>query len=108
MLDALNMRDKVMKSRIFLSIAAAVAAAAVPGAAEAMGCNGIVNPTVAGCGRADNNDGANFPYFKVQRVAIPAGKAKIEMMQGTPMVNYGGKWLPVLSASGGTILAAGG
>jgi hypothetical protein len=96
-----------MKNRIFFVIAAVATTAALPGAAEAMGCNGVVNPTVAGCGRADNNDGANFPYFKLQRVSIPAGKAKIEMMQGTPMVNYGGKWLPVLSAAGGLIIAAG-
>jgi hypothetical protein len=97
-----------MRSRIFFAIAAAATTAALPGTAAAMGCNGIVNPTVAGCGRADNNDGAGFPYFKVQRVSIPAGRAKIEMVQGTPMVNYGGKWLPILSASGGTIVAAGG
>jgi hypothetical protein len=97
-----------MKSRVFFVIAAVATAAALPGAAEAMGCNGIVNPTVAGCGRADNNDGAGYPYFKVQRVSIPAGKARIEMMQGTPMVNYGGKWLPVLSASGGAVVVAGG
>lgn len=97
-----------MKNCILLGIAAVATATAWPGTASAMGCNGIVNPTVAGCGRADNSDGANFPYFKVQRVSIPAGKAKIEMVQGTPMVNYGGKWLPVLSASGGSIVVAAG
>jgi hypothetical protein len=96
-----------MRNRVPFMIAASVAAFALPGSADAMGCNGIVNPQVAGCGRSDNNDGASFPYFKLQRVTVPADKVKIEMIQGTPMVQHGGKWLPVLSAAGGTVIAAG-
>lgn len=96
-------------NKLPISIAAALTAAAIlPSPARAMGCNGVVNPTIAGCSRSDNSDGESFPYFKVQRVSIPAGKAKIEMIQGTPMVQYGGKWLPVLSATGGNVIAAGG
>lgn len=89
-----------------IAAAALAAAAAFPGAAAAMGCNGIVNPLVAGCSRADNNDGAGFPYAKLQRVTIPAGQVRIEMKQGTPMVQYQGKWMPVISASGNNIVAA--
>jgi hypothetical protein len=102
-----NKRDDAMKSRILFATAAAMAAA-LPGAAEAMGCNGIVNPTLAGCGRSDNNDGASFPYFKLQRVSIPSDKARIEMVQGTPMVNYGGKWAPVLATDRGNLVIAAG
>jgi hypothetical protein len=98
-----------MNIRIPISIAAAMTAAAfVPGQAQAMGCNGIVNPQIAGCSRVDNNDGAAFPYFKLQRVSVPAKAAKIEMIQGTPMVRQGDRLLPVISASGGIVIAAGG
>jgi hypothetical protein len=99
----------MMNIRIPISIAAAMTAAAfLPAQAQAMGCNGIVNPQIAGCTRVDNNDGASFPYFKLQRVSVPANAVRIEMVQGTPMVRYGGKLLPVLKAAGNMIVAAGG
>ncbi|HEY0413186.1 MAG TPA: hypothetical protein VGD66_08590 [Allosphingosinicella sp.] len=96
-----------MKMSHFCSIAAAaVTAAAFAGPASAIGCNGIVNPQVAGCARSDNNDGPTFPYYRPQRVTLPANTARIEMKQGTPMVQYQGKWLPVTSAAGGSVIAA--
>lgn len=98
-----------MNIRVPISIAAAMTAAALlPGSAQAMGCNGIVNPQIAGCSRADDNDGAGFPYFKLQRVSIPASAARIEMIQGTPMVRYGNKLMPVISSAGGNVVAAAG
>jgi len=99
----------MMNIRIPISIAAAMTATAfLPGSAQAMGCNGIVNPQIAGCTRVDNNDGAGFPYFKLQRVSIPASSARIEMIQGAPMVRYGGRLLPVISSAGGNVVAAAG
>lgn len=88
-----------------IALAGLGASAAFPGAAQAIGCNGVVNPAVAGCTRADNNDGPGFPYFHPQRVSIAQSAARMEVRQGTPMVQYQGKWLPVVSASGGQIIA---
>ncbi|MBV8687962.1 MAG: hypothetical protein JOZ90_16885 [Alphaproteobacteria bacterium] len=86
--------------------AALVATLALPSQASALGCNGIVNPMLTGCTRSDDNNGAKFPYHRSARVAVPAAGVKIEMIQGTPMIQYQGQWMPVVSAGGGKIVAA--
>ena len=92
--------------RILLIAATAVAAnAALAAPALAIGCNGVVNPMLPRCSRSDDNDGPGFPYFRPQRVAIPEKAGRIEMKQGTPMVQHQGKWLPVSSSGQGNIIA---
>jgi hypothetical protein len=93
----------MLKGRFW--IAALTATAGFSSPALAIGCNGVVNPMLPGCSRADDNDGAQFPYFRAQRVAISETAARIEMKQGVPMVQYQGRWLPVASASRGNIIA---
>ena len=92
--------------RFFLMVTAAAAASlGLPGTADAIGCNGVVNPTIAGCARTDENDGAAYPYFRARRVIIPTSSARIEMKSGAPLVQHQGRWLPVISASGGNLIA---
>ncbi len=73
--------------------------------ALAAGCNGVVNPFVWGCAPWDNNNGPRYPYYRQQRIVIPANQARVEVRNGVRMVNYRGQWHPVVSAGSGNIVA---
>lgn len=94
------MLNKVLWLSAISSIVAAGASSTV---AQAMGCNGIVNPEIAGCGKLDNNDGAQFPYYQAKRVQVPANVARLEVRDGALMTQIKGKWYPVLAAANGTV-----
>lgn len=95
-----------MKAKSLRAAAACAFAVAFafPSAANALGCNGVVNPLLAGCTRSDNNDGPQFPYYKVNRISVPANLARIEMKDGALMTQLKGKWYPVLSAANGSVV----
>lgn len=92
------------KSLSAIAVSALIAAVAWPSAANALGCNGVVNPLLAGCSRQDNNDGPQFPYFKVNRISVPGNLARIEMREGALMTQLKGKWYPVVSAANGQVV----
>lgn len=98
-----------MKTHFSLAAAivlAATAAAAEPRKPSGLGCNGVVNPAIEGCGPLDNNRGPKFPYFKAELVTIPTGQARIERRDGALMAQHQGKWLPVVSAENGAVTVA--
>ena len=95
------MRAKSLRAAAACTLAALIA---FPPTANALGCNGVVNPLLAGCTRSDNNDGPQFPYYKVNRVSVPGNLAKIEMKDGALMTQVKGKWYPVVSAANGTVV----
>lgn len=103
--------------RLTAAIIAATAALTAAGPASAgTGCNGVVNILVWGCAPWDNNNGAQFPYFKKQTIVRNAPKgSQVQIKDGAAMVNIGGQWFPVaggtagiVAAGGGNIVAAGG
>ncbi len=80
------------------------------------GCNGVVNIFVWGCAPWDNNNGAQYPYYKKRQVAIrvPQG-SKITIKDGHAVVTVNGRNYPVIggvsgvvAAGGGNVVAAGG
>lgn len=104
-----------MKFKLRVAAAASVLAASfaigVP-AAQAQGCNGVVNWFTWGCAPWDNNNGPRFPYYskKVVTMRAPQG-SRIETKNGMSMININGTSYPVsgvVAAGGANVVAAGG
>lgn len=94
--------------RTLAVLAASLVAVAGTAPALAAGCNGVVNPFVWGCAPWDNNNGAQHPYYKAPKITIQGGESRIQIKNGAKMIEHQGKWLPVISAGGGNVVAAGG
>ncbi len=98
-----------------LSLAACAAAASLFSApAYAAGCNGVVDIFRWGCAPWDNNNGANYPFYRKVQTSVPSG-AQVRVRDSSAEVLINGQWLPVVggtaaivAAGGGNIVAAGG
>ena len=96
------------KARLALVATASITATVLATPAVAGGCNGVVNPFVWGCAPWDSNNGPQFPYYKAPKITIPGGESRIQIKNGAKMIEHQGKWLPVIAAGGGNVIAAGG
>ena len=100
-------------SKFGILAGAAILAAGVTLSAPASagtGCNGVINPFVWGCAPWDNNNGAQYPYYRKTQVQIPKANAKVEIVNGARMVTdlRTGQRMPLIQDGGAYMVAAGG
>ena len=100
------MTKSIKRLALFAATAVAAVGIATP-ASAGTGCNGVVNIFVWGCAPWDNNNGANFPYYRKKQVAVPAG-TPVKQERGTYLALVNGQWAPLVAAGGGNLVAAGG
>ena len=97
-----------LKLLVPVALVAAFAGLSATPASAGTGCNGIINPFVWGCAPWDNNNGAQYPYFKKKTVQVPASQVKVENKNGVNVALYNGSYYPMVAAGGGNMVAAGG
>ena len=98
-----------------LLIAAAGTSIGTP-ADAGTGCNGVVAWWVWGCAPWDNNNGSQFPFYKKQAVAVPAGKTiRVDIKGNDALAVIDGKQMPIIggkaalvASGGGNLVASGG
>ena len=88
-----------------LAIAAAGFAACFATPASAgTGCNGVVNILVWGCAPWDNNNGANYAYYRKKAATIPRKGTQIVTKNGVPMALHNGTYYPLIGTDAGSII----
>ncbi|MCP3733065.1 hypothetical protein M9978_21905 [Sphingomonas sp. MG17] len=102
------MKPAIWKKAVATAVLIGAAGLAAP-AYAGTGCNGVVNIFVWGCAPWDNNNGAQYPYFKKRDVAmrVPAG-SKITIKDGHAFVTIDGRNYPVIGGASGVVAAGGG
>lgn len=96
---------RINRKAMYLAVIGAAAMMAVPTPASAgTGCNNVINIFVWGCAPWDNNNGAQYPYFRKRQVTVPANRAQIIVKDGARMALINGQYYPLIGQDGASLI----